>query len=108
MLFATPGNEILAQENTITTRRATIITRASPISIGKGLNQGGRAARNMKTKVNCVLQITQETFDGLPMKKRGLLQKLRQFVDCESNVRPCETQILKSAHGASVESVTQI
>ena len=54
--------------------------------------------------MNSLLKITQEAFDRLPMDVSGAMYKLREFVDCERNVKTGDEEILQSPNGTSIQS----
>ena len=52
--------------------------------------------------MNSLLKIPQEAFDRLPMDVSRAMHKLREFVDCERNVRTGDGEILQNPNGASI------
>jgi hypothetical protein len=50
-----------------------------------------------KAKIKSALNVTQDAFDSRPMDISWALKELTSFVDSKSNIRSCETEVLKSA-----------
>jgi hypothetical protein len=51
----------------------------------------------IKAKIKSALNVTQDGFDIRPVNISWALKELTGFVDSKSNIRSCETELLKSA-----------
>ena len=90
MLFTSPGNKIITQKDTETSNRSPIITTSNPICICVGLKGIELRTLQLQTKVNSLLKITQEAFDGLLVDGFGAMHILGESVNYEGDVRTSE------------------
>ena len=54
--------------------------------------------------MNSLLEITQDAFDRLPINVCKAMHKLREFVNCERNVRTGDGEILQNPNSTSIQS----
>lgn len=94
--------KIGTKQDTRTWRRPSIIRTTCLIDIKICMKIKRRTEIKLKTIVHGTFEISQYSFDRIPMLFGGRMHELGSFIHRECNIRLCYGSILKSSHGASV------
>jgi hypothetical protein len=91
-----PGDQIVTQEHPVARRGATSVGTTSPVSIRIDCQVIRRGPVEMKTQVQGPLNIAQDALHGSEMWLLRVMHMKTYLLDCISNVRTGESEILQS------------
>jgi hypothetical protein len=96
LAFRKPGDQVIAKVDTIPGGRATSVQAASPVSVRVGGDRRSRHRVQLETKVQCPLEVADDTLDQVKMRLSGSMHVDACLLDCMRDVGVRQSEVLKS------------